>query len=115
MLDKVKEALEYYEQEGNYREGDLATEALTELNTFIESNGWQDISDINAKEGKIIATDYHFTACYVFWGKPYYGKNNTETWCKEVYDANTDSSVNEGLFFTPTHWQPLPAIKSIKE
>ena len=83
----------------------LAKAALVELNTFIESNGWQDI-ETAPKDGTYI----------LVYGAPVFSKSCVAQWTRPRTGDDWNWYTPEiSIAINPTHWQPLPAIKSIKE
>jgi len=149
-LKRVREALEFFGKLDNYaapfKEGDIkkgvrpkfdfadtptqrkgfdiAKEALKELDSFIESNGWQDIKSA-PKDGSsflAITLDDGITGCShydkVRWesnvDKMEYGYEGLMTGQISPDDNQVGKYLSIEMDFY-THWQPLPAIKSIKE
>ena len=124
MLDKVKEALELnrmafislrFGTKGKMKEDiqtfvDVTELALTELNTFIESNGWQDINkEPEYKAGHSIKVLTYSEETGINFGNftPFYKTEDDKSmlWTIDGFSIG----------FQPTHWQPLPSIKSIKD
>jgi hypothetical protein len=95
------------------REKDNAIEeALVELNTFMESNGWQDIETLKPSDGYVnfyvdgeVEQGYkEGSNCYIINNGDYnYGGYGSDYKCEDG-----------GVYSLPTHWQPLPSIKAIK-
>ena len=106
-LEKVKEYLEEIVGETPLA-SHLAKEALAKLSTFIESNGWQDISEVDSKY-----KDTEIIGCIEYaegkFGEPFSCFYNHE---EERFQS---CRITELMPHIPTHFTPLPAIKSIKQ